>query len=111
MNSDMFEMNRLLDREVEIKLQMPSQEVKALLRSVGHKKFMASWQRRFPISPDNTTSRAGVFWLSRWCLNGGSSQRYASQCQDIFDSLLPFTYQRFRDVGFNDGLVCNERYK
>jgi hypothetical protein len=106
----MFEMNRLLDRRVVITLQLPSEEVKTFLQSVDHQKFVAGWQRWFPISPDNTTTRAGVFWLSRWCLNGGSSSRYAAQCQDIFNGIFPFTYQRFRDAGLDEDFVCRARY-
>lgn len=107
----MFEMNRLEDPRVEIELQLPSEEVRAFLRSVDHKKFRATWQHRFPISPANRTTRAGVFWLSRWSLNGAGSRRYATQCEDIFNRILPFTYQRFRGAEVDEDFVCRARYR
>jgi hypothetical protein len=97
----MFDLRSLRNNpRARVPLCISSEELTALMGSIGHKKFESGWKYRFHILPGNETDRASVAWLACYCENGGSSERYAQQARVIFNKIFPFSYEEFRDAGF-----------
>ena len=75
-------------------LRVSEQEARIALGRVPHERFQKAIARNWRVDGGNVDARS-VCWLFCWAKNGMSSVTTAEAAQQVFDELLPVSFDRF----------------
>lgn len=87
---------------MELKLKVSPVEAEEILDSVPHDKFQKSRKKYWVVKEDGNIRPQSIFWLFCWAFNGDRSADAAAWCEDVFNQIMPFSYDDFlAKVGYD----------
>jgi len=85
-----------------MRLTIPVEQAKEFIEQIPHSRCARAAPRHWHVADDRTVRAQSVLWLFCWGKTGMGSQAAAREARQVFDLILPVTFDRF------DALIDHE---
>lgn len=97
-------------RQRVIKLRIPSDDAKKILRMVDHRTYLDALESHWRVFEDGQPKAQSICWLFCWAKTGNNSRRAAQEATDAFNYLLNKPFEWF-DKRVPHSWARDARYK